>query len=1065
MTENSCNDKIGMRFLIFGVLIGCALLAAGAMADVQNVTVVSVEPGFPGVNAYDITFGVEQGLTGGVGAIFVTFDENTTVPADLANHPECITVKNNTGVSGHPSLVWVLDEDTETGDCDPCPGTTVKMITPVNIPSNTQAEVIFSPCANITSICPVNCEGDVICIHTDREQCPVQSDPFFLQVAVEAFLEVGPHQGGIIVEPDGTVVTTGETDTLVFDACDTPSYTVIPDACHVVCNVIVDDFLVPEDSPNLQRFENHTVVYTYDPLRCNSTFTANFCPCQGNLTINASDGPGGNIDPIGDVPVNCSDDQAFVITPNECSKIFAILIDGNEIELANITIPEGTLQWAGEPGDLGVSATFTFVNVTANHTIHADKKQGVGNLTLEKSGPESVNRCENFTYTLDFQFESDEGIFLNDTVLVDQLPSEVTFVSADQGGVFDEATNTVTWDIGDLGSGAVGTFMVNVTASGPACGSIATNNATINGTLSCGGTELTDADTMGTTILALPVELSINKTGPMSVNVSDTFTYTLDFAFDGDPCAPFLNGTLVTDQLPAEVTFVSADKGGEFDPGSNSVIWTLGDIAPGTNDTFHVTVTADGPCNITITNVASITGVVCASPPITETATWLTAIEPCPCDKGNLTLTKSAPEQVSRCDTFVYTLGFQFDSTTGASLDDSVLVDQLPSEVEFVSADEGGVFDPMTNTVTWSFGTLPAGTDDTVNITVTAAGPLCGSVITNSATMTGTSSCPDHPPLTTSVEITTTILPQPVTLTLDKTGPAFVDKFETFTYTLEFAFDGEPCAPFLNDTVLVDQLPPEVEFVSADKGGVYDGATHTVTWTIGDITPDTSDTFALNVNATGPFTTCLINNTAVISGLVCDSTLSETDTWQTEVDGGEHNVTLTKTASVEEVGPNGRVTYTLVFCYTDSSCLPLNLTNAAIIDYLPDPTLLRFESADKGGVFHPENNTVTWNFGDIPPNTCGIVNITLFVPVREFDPVTFNNATFTGIRNGQTLQANASVSTMVNPFVIPSQAEFMEFQNFNMGFVGSTPVPTPVQNQNVTSGLQFRIFDWNFKIF
>ena len=119
MTKNSCNDKIGMRFLIFGVLIGCALLAAGAMADVQNVTVVTVEPGFPGVNAYDITFNVEVGLSAGVNAIFVTFDQNTTVPADLANHPECITVTSEqTGASGHPSLVWILDEDTETGECD-----------------------------------------------------------------------------------------------------------------------------------------------------------------------------------------------------------------------------------------------------------------------------------------------------------------------------------------------------------------------------------------------------------------------------------------------------------------------------------------------------------------------------------------------------------------------------------------------------------------------------------------------------------------------------------------------------------------------------------------------------------------------------------------------------------------------------------------------------------------------------------------------------------------------------------------------------------------------------------
>ena len=520
----------------------------------------------------------------------------------------------------------------------------------------------------------------------------------------------------------------------------------------------------------------------------------------------------------------------------------------------------------------------------------------------------------------------------------------------------------------------------------------------------------------------------------------------------------------MTDQLPEEVTFVSADKGGEFDPGTNSVIWTIGDIAPGTSETFNVTVTADGPCNITITNEGSITGVVCSSPPITRSATWLTAVGPCECDNGTLSLTKSAPEAVSRCDTFVYTLGYQFDSTTEASLHQLSAVDQLPPEIEFVSADKGGVFDPVSNTVTWSFGTLPSGTDDSVNITVNAAGPVCGSLVTNSATMTGTSSC-DGSTLTTSVEISTIIIPQPVTLTLDKTGPAFVDKNETFTYTLAYAFTGQPCAPFLNSTVLVDQLPPEVQFVSADKGGVYDPATRTVTWTIGDITPNTSDTFALTVNATGPFTTCSFNNTAVISGLVCDSTLSETDTWQTEVEGGEFHVTLAKTASVAEVGPSGRVTYTLVFCYTDTSCIPRNLTTATLVDLLPDKTLLRFESADKGGVFNEANNTVVWNFVEIPPNTCGIVNITLVVPVREFDPVTFNNATFIGIRGDETLQANASVSTTVNPFVIPSQAQFMEFHDFNMSFVGSTLVPTPVPDQNVTSGLQFKIFDWNFKIF
>lgn len=1116
MTKNSCNDKIGMRFLIFGVLIGCALLAAGAMADVQNVT-LSLNPGLVGPNSYEVGFCLHPGLNGTVNAVFITFDENTTVPKSLETHPECITVTSEkTGMSGHPKVgdVWVLPDYIIPGT------TTVKIITPVTMSDNSCGKVKFETCAGINTTCPVDCEGTNVWVHTYWEPNPVPSNTFFLQVAITATLiadnetEQLHKVGGVIIEPDGTIVRTGESDTLVFDACQLHVYTIVPDECHFICNVIVDDFMVPEE--NLQRFENHTVIYDFspfivnaetpfllDPSRCNATITANFCPSG----------------------VCCN-----------------------------------------------------------------------GTLTLEKSAPATVNRCDNFTYTLQFMFESNTtGAMLNDTVLVDQLSPEVVFVSADHGGVFNETSNTVTWEIGTLDPGTDETFSINVTASGPACGSVALNSATINGTLSCNGSALTATDNVETTIQALPVDLVFTKIGPESVNLNDTFTYTLAFAFEGNSCAPSLNDTLVTDELPAEVTFVSADKDGEFDPDTNTVIWTLGDIAPGTSNTFNVTVIADKECNITVTNDANITGFVCTETPLVMNASVQTYIEcPPPICNGTLTLEKSGPAMVNVGENFTYTLEFQFESDTEALLNDTVLVDQLPAEIVFISADHGGVFDETTNTVTWEIGDLSPGTSETFSINATASGPACGSVALNSATINGTLSC-NGSTLTATDNVETTIVALPVdltftkegtelvnlsdtftytlafafegdpsapflngtlvtdqlspevsfvsadkdgefdegshsviwtlgniapgtsntfnvtviadkdcnitaineasitgivcaeaplvknasvqtfircpecngTLTLDKTGPTFVDLHETFTYALEFNFDSDT-GSFLDNTVLVDQLPPEVEFVSADKGGVFDPATRTVTWTIGNnIAPGTSDTFALTVNATGPFTTCLIDNTAEISGLLrCNnSTLTDFASWQTEVDGGVHNVSLNKTASVAEVGPNGRVTYTLVFCYTDSSCLPLNLTNGGIVDFLPDPNLLRFESADKGGVFHPENNTVTWNFGDIPPNTCGIVNITLFVPVREFDPFTFNNATFTGIRNGQTLQANSSVKTMVNPFVIPSQAEFMEFQNFNRSFVGGAPATAPVQDQNVTSGLQFRLFDWNFKIF
>ena len=63
-----------------------------------------------------------------------------------------------------------------------------------------------------------------------------------------------------------------------------------------------------------------------------------------------------------------------------------------------------------------------------------------------------------------------------------------------------------------------------------------------------------------------------------------------------------------------------------------------------------------------------------------------------------------------------------------------LLVDRLPSETTFVSASDGGTYDPVSHTVTWNLGTLSAGSGPfnvTVNVTVVLGTPP--GVITNFA--------------------------------------------------------------------------------------------------------------------------------------------------------------------------------------------------------------------------------------------------------------------------------------------------------------------------------------------
>jgi subtilisin family serine protease len=74
-------------------------------------------------------------------------------------------------------------------------------------------------------------------------------------------------------------------------------------------------------------------------------------------TVNATSGPGGNINPEGAVNVNYGQNQTFTITPNTGYEIADVLVDGVSV---------------------GTMSTYTFENVTANHDIHVDFELSIG---------------------------------------------------------------------------------------------------------------------------------------------------------------------------------------------------------------------------------------------------------------------------------------------------------------------------------------------------------------------------------------------------------------------------------------------------------------------------------------------------------------------------------------------------------------------------------------------------------------------------------------------------------------------------------------------------------------
>lgn len=99
---------------------------------------------------------------------------------------------------------------------------------------------------------------------------------------------------------------------------------------------------------------SNSVNYTYTASLADnwSMLTVRF---RAAYTIEASAGPNGAIDPVGDVPVLSGGGQAFNIDADTNYVIAQLLVDGAPVEAA-----------AGEE-----SYTYTFSNVTADHTIDA----------------------------------------------------------------------------------------------------------------------------------------------------------------------------------------------------------------------------------------------------------------------------------------------------------------------------------------------------------------------------------------------------------------------------------------------------------------------------------------------------------------------------------------------------------------------------------------------------------------------------------------------------------------------------------------------------------------------
>ena len=378
------------------------------------------------------------------------------------------------------------------------------------------------------------------------------------------------------------------------------------------------------------------------------------------VTFVSADGTGWTCTNAGDVSVTCTRAALSSLSP---APTITVVVDAPD-QAASLT------------NTATVTATTPDPDLTNNSSSVSTGVLALADVSLVKTGPASAVAGSDVTYTLDVANggPSDAaGISVTD-----QLPVGATFVAAsgtgwscaNAGNVSVTCTRPT---IGSRGSAP----LISVTVTAPSQAGAMLNTASVASTTADADTT-NNAGSASTTITA-SADLSLTKTGPLTVDSGATVTYLLTASNNGPSDAVDVT---VTDTLPTGVTFVSAGGTGWTctATGNASVACArlalaAGAVAP----TITVEVTAPVG-SATLVNRASVGSATPDPEPGNNDASASTQVA----GSADLSIVKSGPTNVIARDALTYTL-----VVSNAGPDAAIAIevqDTLPAGVAFVSA-------------------------------------------------------------------------------------------------------------------------------------------------------------------------------------------------------------------------------------------------------------------------------------------------------------------------------------------------------------------------------------------
>ncbi len=534
---------------------------------------------------------------------------------------------------------------------------------------------------------------------------------------------------------------------------------------------------------------------------------------------------------------------------------------------------------SGKTVELKVNVTVEDYGVLVNRVTVGDKTSSV-DIAVPEIIPDKTanvtdaNFGDNVTYTV--TVTNDGDVDASQVVIVDQLGNGLKYVSSSDGGVWDEKTNTVTWIV-DLAAGKTKTLNVvaTVVGYGNVTNSLAVGNKTSK-------------------INVNVPEITPNKTvDNKNPNFGDNVTYTIVVSNDG---AADAKNVVVKDILAPGFKFIEANYGGVYDELTRTVTWI-------------VDVNAKGHVDLTIKVIVEDYGVLTNNVTVGNKTSSV-----------NITVPEIIPNKTADIenpnfgDEVTYTVNI---TNVGKSNAVNVAVrDVLGEGLELISAD-GGVYDPITRTITW---TVNLNSGETKSFKVVAKVIGYGNV-TNSLVVGNKTSAVD-------VDVPEIIPSKDA----DNKYPNFGDSID---YTITVNNIGKADAKHV---VVVDRLDKGLKYVSSSHNGVYDETSHTVTWVV-DIAAGSS----LDLTVTA-----VADEYGVLTNIVSVGDKSAS------VDVNVPEIIPNKTADIENPNFGDNVTYTVTVTNDGNA----DVKAVVVRDVLGKD--LKFVSATGTYTFDEATNTITW---------------------------------------------------------------------------------------------------------